>query len=46
MFQLADRLKKTIGEIMNMPASEFYGWLAYFKIVNQKKVTHDTTSPV
>lgn len=36
MYQLADRLKKTVGEIMNMPASEFYGWLAYFKIINTK----------
>ena len=37
MYQLADRLKKTVGEILNMPAAEFYGWLAYFKLLKVKQ---------
>ena len=29
MYQLADRLHKTLSEIEAMPAEEFAGWLAY-----------------
>ncbi len=29
MFQLADRLHKTLAEIAAMTAEEFAGWLAY-----------------
>ena len=32
MFALADRLKKSIFEIEQMPHSEFYEWVAYMKI--------------
>ncbi len=31
-FQLAEHLHKTVGEVLAMPAAEFSGWAAYFKI--------------
>jgi hypothetical protein len=33
---LAEHLHKTVGEILNIPASEIYGWAAYFNIVKEK----------
>ena len=30
---LADRLHKTIGEIEEIPLSELYEWIAYFKVI-------------
>ncbi len=32
MFQLAEALHKTVEEIMEMSASEFMGWVEYYKI--------------
>lgn len=32
MFALADRLNKTVTEIEQMPETEFYEWMAYFKM--------------
>jgi len=32
VFRLADRLHKTLGEILEMPASEFFGWIAYLRL--------------
>lgn len=32
MYQLAEALHKTLGEIGAMPVSEFHGWLAHYKI--------------
>ncbi len=29
MFQIADRLHKTLSEIEAMPVAEFAGWIAY-----------------
>lgn len=37
LISLADRLGKTIGEIEQMPLSELYEWIAYFKVVNDGK---------
>lgn len=31
MFQVADRLHRTVGEIGAMPADEFIYWLAYLR---------------
>ncbi len=31
MYQLADRLNKTLTEIDDMPATEFAGWIAYVR---------------
>lgn len=31
MYQLAETLHKTLGEIEAMPVSEFHGWIAHFK---------------
>jgi len=39
MYQLADRLKKTVHEIMQMPASEFFGWWAYFNLIKPKETS-------
>ena len=35
-FYLADRLKKTINEVMNMTMDEFQYWMAYFKLEERK----------
>jgi len=32
MYALADRLKKSISEIEQMPVQEFYEWMAFMKI--------------
>jgi len=32
LFQLAEHLHKSIGEIMLLPLAEIQGWAAYFKI--------------
>jgi hypothetical protein len=37
VYALADRLHKTVGEILAMPVSEFVGWLAYLKITKEKR---------
>ena len=36
-FYLADRLKKTINEVMNMTMDEFQHWMAYFKLEERKQ---------
>jgi hypothetical protein len=36
MFQLAEALHKTVGEIMEMSASEFMGWVEYYKIKEKR----------
>ena len=36
-FYLADRLKKTINEVMNMTMDEFQYWMAYFKLEERKQ---------
>lgn len=36
-YSLADRLHKTLGEIMAMPVEEFLGWIAYCKIKAEKE---------
>jgi hypothetical protein len=33
LIALADRLHKTIGEIEEIPLSELYEWMAYFKVM-------------
>lgn len=38
-FALADRLHKTVDEILQMPMVEFTGWLAYFNLLKQKMPT-------
>lgn len=36
MYALGSRLNKTLGEIGDMSQSEFFGWVAYFKISEEK----------
>jgi len=36
LFALADRLHKTLNEILMMPIAEFTGWLAYLNILKKK----------
>ena len=36
IYALAERLGKTVGEIRQMPESEFKGWLAYFAAKDKK----------
>jgi len=31
-FFLAEQLKKDIGEILNMPSTELYWWVAYYSV--------------
>lgn len=37
VFILADRLHKTAGEIMAMPADEFMHWMAYLRAEEKKR---------
>ena len=39
-FYLADRLKKTINEVMSMTMDEFQYWMAYFKLEERKQKQH------
>jgi hypothetical protein len=36
MYELADRLHKTIYEIEAMTLTEYNGWMAYFYIMKEK----------
>jgi len=36
LFVIADRLKKTVGQVEAMPYDEFVEWVAYFKTVDVK----------
>jgi len=36
VYALADRLNKTIPEILQMSVGEFAGWLAYFKVLGER----------
>jgi hypothetical protein len=36
IYALADRLHKTIDEIMAMNVDEFHGWLAYAKLERER----------
>ena len=36
-FFLADRLGKTVGEVENMPHSEFLAWTSYHKVKQQQE---------
>lgn len=38
MYQLADRLHKTVAEIEAMTVDEWSGWLAYFKLKEKENV--------
>jgi hypothetical protein len=37
MYRLADRLHKTVAEIEQMTLSEFNGWLAYARILQERQ---------
>lgn len=37
IYSLADRLHKTVGELMEITEAEFNGWLAYLKIRSERK---------
>lgn len=37
MFQLAEVLHKTVGEIGRMDSSEMSEWLAYFRVKSQQR---------
>ena len=37
MFRLADRLHKSVLEIMCLPRSELVGWQAYFEILQSER---------
>ncbi len=34
-YSLAARLNKCLSEIMSMPETEFFGWIAYFDITEK-----------
>lgn len=36
-FFLADRLGKTLGELDEMPASEYLSWSSYHKVMRQQE---------
>lgn len=36
-FYLADRLGKTLGELDDMPASEYVAWSSYHKVMRQQE---------
>lgn len=36
-YRLADRLHKTVGEILDMPVAEFNGWIAYSRIARDEQ---------
>jgi len=36
MYALASRLNKTLGEIGKMTENEFFGWIAFFKISEER----------
>ncbi|MGL4406020.1 MAG: hypothetical protein ACRCT6_09685 [Notoacmeibacter sp.] len=33
MYELAEKLGKTVGEIMHMTTTEFMGWIVYKKLL-------------
>lgn len=35
-YGLADRLNKTVGEVMAIPIAELAGWVAYIEIMNEE----------
>lgn len=37
LIALADRLHKSIEEVEQISVTEFYEWLAYFKIMSESK---------
>ena len=37
IFALADRLHKTVAEVLEMSLSEFIGWIAYLHIVHEEQ---------
>lgn len=37
MYRLADRLHKTVAEIEAMTLDEFNGWIAYARILQERK---------
>jgi hypothetical protein len=36
IYALGDRLKKTVKEIEAMPVAEFNGWLAFYKMEQER----------
>lgn len=36
-YSLADALNKTVGEIMELPIAEVEGWVAYYKIKEERQ---------
>lgn len=36
MYALGDRLNKTLGEIGRLTQNEFFGWIAFYKISDEK----------
>jgi hypothetical protein len=37
IFGLAEKLHKTVAEILEMSVDEFYLWVAYFEIQNEER---------
>jgi len=37
IFGLAEKLHKTVAEILEMSVDEFYLWIAYFEIQNEER---------
>jgi hypothetical protein len=37
VYRLADRLGKTVGEILEMPMVEYIGWIAFSHIEDARK---------
>ena len=37
IYALADRLHKSVGEVLQMPASELSGWSAYIGLMKQRR---------
>lgn len=36
VYRLADRLHKTVAEILAMPSDEYVGWIAYSRLESRK----------
>ena len=37
IYSLADRLQMTVAEVMQMTVDEFHGWIAYAKIMKERR---------
>ena len=45
LFQLAEALKKTVSEILEISEDEFKGWIAYFNLKNKRERSDYSRNP-